>query len=660
MTTLDFSGRLLFLTEDPDRVHAQLSGQDLSRADAGPLRNEVSTDEIVPVPKMTFHDERLGSYALTGFKSGGRSPIGKDAVKNAGVTVIVAGGRYGKGSSREHAPFSERHAGVRLVVAESFERIYRQNADNIGLFTSTDFGLIARIRAGEPIPLDELLRPRDRLTAAILRSGGLLAYGRAHAFDDVPAPGDGSAAGAMTYAEKIVRRHRIVTADTDGPLEPGAGIFVRPDWRYVIDMYTGMATHMLHRAFGERIPLRNPGSIVAFEDHLSYAHRSAAFQTGVLGDFSGLSNTHRDFVKTYGLRSHGVLDGSEGSQGICHPMMTERYALPGQLIAATDSHTPHSGSVGSLAFGVGTTDIANAFVTDAVRMTMPKSLLVRLDGALRPGVSSKDLVLHLLALPEVRAGACVGKLVEFAGPALAALSTDERATLTNMTAELGGFTGLVAPDAETVRFLKERRGVDLVLEDWMRSDPGAVFDHTIAVDCSSIPTMVAAPGDPGNGRPIDAIADRPHVDIAYGGSCTGGKRADFDQYHAVLAWAAEHGLAVAGGTVLYLQFGTVGVRDWCAERGYLATFERVGAQLLMPSCGACANLGPGGSTRAEQVTVSAQNRNFPGRSGPGQLWVASPATVAASAIAGRLCAFDELVAQVAAGGAVGRGPSASP
>ena len=242
----------------------------------------------------------------------------------------------------------------------------------------------------------------------------------------------------------------------------------------------------------------------------------------------------------------------------------------------------------------------------------------------------------------MRAGICVGRLVEFAGPAVRALATDERATLTNMTAELGGFTGLVAPDDETVRFLRERRGIDFRLEDWMRSDPDARFDDVIRVDCSVLDAMVAAPGDPGNGQPLHTLAERPRIDIAYGGSCTGGKRVDFDQYHAVLGWAAERGLRVADGTRLYLQFGTVGVRGYCTDQGYLAAFEQVGAEMLMPACGACANLGPGGSTQPDQITVSAQNRNFPGRSGPGQLWVASPATVAASAIAGRLTSFDEL------------------
>jgi len=138
------------------------------------------------------------------------------------------------------------------------------------------------------------------------------------------------------------------------------------------------------------------------------------------------------------------------------------------------------------------------------------------------------------------------------------------------------------------------------------------------------------------------LKDRPRIDIAYGGSCTAGKREDFDRYHEVLAWAAQHGHKAAPHVQLFLQFGTTAVRDYCIERGYLDAFARVGAELLQPACGACANCGPGASTNSDQITVSAINRNFPGRSGPGKVWLASPATVAASAIAGELCSFDEL------------------
>ncbi|SAK82017.1 isopropylmalate isomerase large subunit [Caballeronia glebae] len=647
MASLDVSGRILFLGADAAKVERQLAGVDLTLDEAGALRDDVSTDEITPISVLTRFDERLGQCPYVGCHAGGRNPIGHDAVRAGRFQVTVAGNRYGKGSSREHSPLAEYCAGIRLVIARSFERIYRQNADNLGLFTSTDFGLIERIRRGETIDIEELVADRDPLAAAILKSGGLLRYGKLHmqrvsigeaSNDDAPS----------TLVEKILARHALTTDVTNAALVPGNGIFVRADWRFIHEYYTGMAAHMLHATFGRPLTLHEPRSMLAFEDHLSYSHRSELhIRNGLLPNVRELSAAHRAFAHDYDVRNHGYLseansERDEGSEGISHAMMAERYALPGQVIVGTDSHTPHSGALGCVAFGVGTTDMANAFVTGAVRMTVPQSLRIELSGPIPAGVTAKDIVLHLLADSRIRAGAGVGKVFEFAGTAIASLSTDERTTLTNMTAELGGFTGIVAPDDETVRFLKERRGVDFTIEPWMRSDEGARYAEIIAIDCARLSPMLAAPGDPGNGIALQTLDERPDIDIAYGGSCTAGKREDFDHYHEVLSWAAKRGLRVPGNVKLYLQFGTQDVRDYCIAQGYVDAFERVGAILLQPSCGACANCGPGSSTQAEQVTISAINRNFPGRSGPGKVWLASPPTVAASALAGRIASFAEL------------------
>ena len=673
MPTLELPGRLLFLTEDPALVQAQLAGQALTRAGAGTLRDDISTDEITPVPILTHYDDALGRYPYTGFRSRGVRPIGVGAIRDGDFSVTVAGRRYGKGSSREHSPTAEKLAGIRLVIAESFERIYRQNADNIGLFTSTDLGLVDRIAAGEAIDIEELVAGRDALAAAILREGGLLRFGARH-LGTVSTAGltAGSAARSTagstadpaasadeaprTLFEKIVARHALATPATGTAPAPGQGAFVRADLRFIHEYYTGMCAHMLHETCGRPLRLHDPASIVVFEDHTSYVATSPAHVTGgLVPNVLAMCRAQRDFVATYGLRAHRTLPEDEAARddgsnvaGISHAMVSEHYALPGQLVVGTDSHTPHSGALGCVAFGVGTTDMANAFVTGAVRLTVPPVLRVQLDGRLRPGVMAKDIVLHLLALPTIRAGAGVGKVFEFGGEVVRALATDERATLTNMTAELGGFTGIVEPDEETVAFLRERRGLDFRLEPWMKSDADAAYAEVITVDCGELTPMVARPGDPGNAIALADLDQGVAIDIAYGGSCTAGKREDFDQYHAVLAWAAGRGLRVAPGVELYLQFGTTAVRDYCIAKGYLETFDKVGAKLLQPSCGACANCGPGSSVSAEQITVSAINRNFPGRSGPGQVWLASPPTVAASAIAGRLVSFDALQGLTAA------------
>lgn len=653
--------KTLYLTQDPALITEQLSGRRLTLAEAGPLRDDLSTDEITPLAIMGYYDHRLGDFAHTGLRCGEASPIGRGALRASGVEVLVAGNRYGKGSSREHSPTAERLAGVQLVFARSFERIYRQNADNIGLWTSTRFDLLVRIERGEVDSIKDLfpdlIAEREGLGASILAAGGLLRWGQTHlpAACGSLAPFDASlASGPQTLAEKILHRHLIRTAAT--PLSPaaGEGVFVRADWRFIHEYYTGMADTLLRGTLGDDYRIVAPESVVVFEDHTADVERSPAHQRdGMIRVVREMAQAQRDFARRHQLRFYRTLSDLEAAQedgsnvaGISHAMMTEHHALPGQLVAGTDSHTPHSGALGCLAFGVGTTDMANAFVTGAVRVFVPEVFRIALDGAMPAGVTAKDLVLHLLALPEIRSGAAIGKVFEFIGPVIRALSIDERATITNMTAEMGGLTGIVEPDDRTVAFLRERRGIDFQIEPWMHSDPGASAAQELRIDCSCLTPMVARPGDPGQGLPLAALTERPRIDIAYGGSCTAGKREDFDLYHQVLAWARERGLRLPSGVCLYLQCGTTAVRDYCTERGYIETFRAVGAELLQPSCGACANCGPGSSERADQVTISAINRNFPGRSGPGRVWLASPPTVAASAIAGRIVSFEELKASL--------------
>ncbi|AKM32492.1 3-isopropylmalate dehydratase [Pandoraea faecigallinarum] len=639
-----FDGRVLFLSDDPAIVRRQMSGESLTRAQAGTLRENVSTDEITPVTVMLTYDERLGRYPYVGFKAGNEMPIGEHDVRRGGFQITVAGKRYGKGSSRESSPLAELSAGIRLIVAESFERIYQQNCDNIGILTTTDFGVLDRILAGEAIPITEFLKGRDALTQQIIRSGGLLAYSK---FAEWPAPVERRDTRARTLVEKIMARR--LHPGTPG-VERGDGVFVRVDWRFSHDYFTGMCAHLMHRAFGEPAALHDPARIIAFQDHLVLAAQSFPHVSrGLLPGVANLTSGHREFVARYPVLAHGQLaddgaSGADGADGICHALMAERYALPGQIVVGTDSHTPHAGALGCLAFGAGATDVANSWVTGYVRCKVPQTLRIEIDGALRPGVTAKDVVLHLLHLDAIRSGGAIGLVFEYAGSAVRDMSIDERATLTNMVAELGGFTGIVAPDEKTVAFLKERRGIDFTLEPWMTSDADARYHDVIRIDAASLTPMLARPGDPGNGVRLAALEAPVPIDIAYGGSCTAGKRDDFDAYHEVLSWGVARGWRVAQGRSLFLQFGTMDVRTYCEQRGYLKTFEAAGVTLIMPGCGACANCGPGQSTSADQVTISAINRNFPGRSGPGSVWLASPYTVAASALAGRIVSFDELKA----------------
>lgn len=643
MTTVDFTGRILLLTEDPEQIDRQLNGEDLTLAEAGKLRDDISTDEITPGWACFFVDETLGRYPYVGLTCGGRRPVATDAIRLGGFSVTVAGARYGKGSSREASPYAERVAGIRLVIAKKFERIYRQNCHNLGIFTSNDFGLIDRIRAGESIPLEELVRGLDPVTSDIVTRGGLFNYTKARLSGDIDLVPVAVHARPMSYVHKIIGRSakRPVT----GVFAEEDVKFVRTDWRYSHDYVTGMCAAFMESAMGKGLHLHDVERIKCFADHLVYVPQTMSAEKramGLLDSAMAMGVMQEQFCERYGVQLHHRLPGKTGSEGICHSIMVERYVLPGQVVVGTDSHTPHCGGVGAFAFGIGASEMANAWIMGDVRVAPVKVCRVRLNGRLRPGVDAKDVVLHLLRLEPVRSGELVGQVFEYTGEAVTHMSTDARATLTNMVAEIGGFTGIVAPDSETVRFLRERRGIDFQVEDWMRSDEGFRYDYDIEVDCSKLEPMVARPGDPGRGVSVADLSERVAIDIAYGGSCTGGKYEDIEGYHEVLKWALDRGLQLAPGVQFFLQFGSQDVRERSDRAGMTEVFQQIGVQLVEPGCGACINAGPGVSHRAEQVTISAINRNFPGRSGPGSLWLGSPSTVAASAVAGHIVSFSSL------------------
>jgi 3-isopropylmalate/(R)-2-methylmalate dehydratase large subunit len=213
-----------------------------------------------------------------------------------------------------------------------------------------------------------------------------------------------------------------------------------------------------------------------------------------------------------------------------------------------------------------------------------------------------------------------------------------------MAVEMGAFTGLVRPDRRVAEYLRARRGVaPEALErslDEIQADPGACYKHTIAIDVDGLAPMVALPGDPGHGVPVADITEGVKIDIAFGGSCTASKQEDMDMYAEVFAHGLARGKRIPDHVRCWLQFGSVAVREYCRERGHIEVFEQAGVRVLEPGCGACCNAGPGVSFSKEEVTVSSINRNYPGRSGPGSVYLASPYTVAASALAGMLVAYD--------------------
>ncbi|RME02758.1 MAG: 3-isopropylmalate dehydratase [Planctomycetota bacterium] len=636
--TVLLEGRVLYLYDDVELMERQLKGEEVGFFPQK-LRDDISTDEIAPGYVCYHFDEKLGEFPYVGFKAEGKFPIQKGDIKRGGFQVSVSGKRRGKGSSREQAPFAEKCAGIRLILAENIERIYKQNCQNLGLLVSTDFSLLEDLAQRRPISLERFLENEDEISRKIVEYGGLFPFNLARLAGKVSLSSPCTSARAMTLTEKIIARHWIGAGGGGVPfVRPGDAGFVEVDLRFSHEYVTPMAATLYERWIGEGV--RDPDSIVFFRDHLTFLEEvmpPERVQAGFLDLAERLKRKQEEFAKLQGIRVFGEAEDG-GSVAICHSKVCEDFALPGQIIIGSDSHTPHSGALGALAFGVGTTEIANSWFTKDVRICVPPSIKICFVGRMSSSLSAKDLMLEALRHPYIKNGHAIGKMIEYSGEVVEQLSVDERATLTNMAAEVGGFSGIVAPDEEVVRFLVERRGLPLaaarVMVQGLFSDPEAEYEEVIEIDVSSLKPMVALPGDPGNGVFIEELGERVPVDIAYGGSCTGGKCEDMDYYARVLKKALESGRKVHSRVSFWIQFGSKAVKDYAERRGYLEIFRQAGVRLIEPSCGACINAGPGVSSSSDQVTISAINRNFPGRSGPGKVYLASPLTVAASAVAG--------------------------
>ncbi|MGA9417274.1 MAG: aconitase family protein [Terriglobales bacterium] len=680
-------GRILFLTEDPDLIKKQLTGWDLpwdtkNVANNPKLRDDISTDEITPAHYCFYFDRTLGEIPYVGLRCGNTLPISRGDVKKGGFVCSVSGKRRGKGSSREQSPYAEMCAGIQVAIGENIERIYKQNCQNLGLLTSTNFSLIDRIRAGEEIALSEFTAGEDEITKQVIEYGGLFPFNVARMQKKVFLPPIETANRPMTLAEKIFASHMIATSSETAellhPVKPKPGLpgtpvrsagragapvptwslpgryvkpgdtgFTRVDLRFSHEYVTPMASIFYEQYVGKNVPVNDASTICFFRDHLTFLDEVISEEKkkiGLLDLATQLKLKQEDFAKQQGIKLHGELTDRKGSEGICHSVMLETYALPGQVNVGSDSHTPHVGAIGCIAFGIGTTDVFNSWITKDVRVKVPESVKIVIRGKRHANVTAKDFILKILSLDYVRSGKALAKVMEYAGEAVEALSVDERATMTNMAAEIGGFTGIVAPDEKVVEFLVERRGLERAevekMIEGLQSDPDAEYAEVIELDAAEITPMVATPGDPGNGKYIRDLNARVPIEIAYGGTCTAGKNEDMDMYASVLDDALKQGRRISKNVEFWIQFGSQETREYSKRRGYIEIFERAGARVIEPSCGACINAGPGVSTRPDQVVISAQNRNFPGRSGPGQMYLASPLTVAASAVAGYIVEYE--------------------
>ena len=325
MSGVRLSGRVLYLTEDAQLLRAQLAGETLRFDAARPLLANVSTDELTPAWACYYYDQTLARYCLVGLRG---NSVARDEVRDGGFQVIVSGPSKGCGSSRETAPYAELACGVRVVFAPSFEKIYLQNCQNIGLLTSSDFSLLERLERGEELELSEFSRQLSPISRAIVEAGGLFAYNRARLSGALRPALPSRPSRPMTLAEKILAAHAVNDAErgTLGltAVAPGDALFARVDLRFSHEYVTPMADALFRAGFGQDAQIADPDSLVLFRDHLTFLETVMPAKHRALGlveQSRELVSVQRAFALRHGVRLFGEAfrDGqSAGSEAICH------------------------------------------------------------------------------------------------------------------------------------------------------------------------------------------------------------------------------------------------------------------------------------------------------------------------------------------------------
>jgi 3-isopropylmalate/(R)-2-methylmalate dehydratase large subunit len=628
--SIQLRGRPLYLTADRNLLKKQFRGESL---DAIPnpdeLYQHVSTDAIIKAnPDCYYYDDRLGTLVLRSLGNGGFVEPGD--IRKGGFGMLLAGDGWGEGSSREVAALALLYAGIGIVFAPSIAPIHRQNLINNGMFPITDESLARRVAAGERVDVGDLMSGFDDLSKRVVRYGGLFRFMEARSEGREADPAIETLPRPMTIVEKILARHMKTV---HGAVKPGDAGFIRVDAGFSHDYTTAPADAMIRAALGRAPRLKTPASIHTFPDHLTLAAGLPGISAEALAGIKDLRDGQKRFAEQSGIQFHANASG--GSTGICHTVVREEIALPGQVILGTDSHTCSAGALNCFAYGIGNTEIACVWEHNEVAGRVPSTVRIRLTGKLPASCTAKDVILHL-ALEGKTHGTFTGKVMEFTGSGLAEFSFEEQAVLSNMAVECNALTAIMEPTEPMIRYLVERRGLtrtDVELQ-LVYPEKDSQPDQIIDLDLSSVQTLVAAPGHPGNGLPLKKVYGT-RLDMAYAGSCTAGDLSSIAMYAEVL-----RGRKVRIPT--FIQYGSERVREEAKRSGIHETLVAAGVQMIEEAgCGACINAGPGGPQKG-QIAISATNRNMPGRMGEGDAFLANPFVVAASAVQGYICGPEEL------------------
>ena len=407
----------------------------------------------------------------------------------------------------------------------------------------------------------------------------------------------------LTLSEKILKAHVV-----DGEFVKGKEIGIKIDQTLTQDA-TGTMAYLEFEAMG--VPRVKTERSVAYIDHNTLQ--------------SGFENAddHR-FIGSI-AKKHGIYFSRPGN-GICHQVHLERFGAPGKTLIGSDSHTPTGGGIGMIAIGAGGMDVAVAMGGGAYYITYPKIVNVKLSGSLKPWVSAKDVILEVLKRLSVKGG--VGKIIEYTGEGVKTLSVPERATITNMGAELGATTSIFPSDEITLEFLKAQKREDVYVE--MKADEDAIYDETVEINLSELVPLLACPHSPDNVKSVEEVGNI-KIDQVCIGSCTNSSLMDMMKVAHILK-----GKTIHPDVSLSIAPGSKQVLNMLAQNGALSDMINAGARILESACGPC--IGMGQSPNSKGISLRTFNRNFEGRSGTkdGQIYLVSPEMAAISAIKGIL------------------------
>lgn len=577
--------------------------------------DDIDTDTIIPGKRGTIPTiEEMKKYAFELLKPEFGSTV------QAG-DILIAGSNFGCGSSREQAATVLSYNGVRCIIAKSFARIFFRNAFNSGILLLQCDGIQDVCEGGDIVTVDVdsqtvSVNGKDFKVGAIpenlfsiVANGGLIEDTKKRIAEGNkkqeihPLTLEQCRKSGYTLVEKLLKKNA-----GKEHVEPGDIVITRPDMFMVHDIYTTYLLDTMNKIGVDKID--DPDKVTIVFDH--------CMPTAVAKNDYDHYNAGLELSKRFGIKKMHI------GEGICHTIMHQaKYAKPGQIATATDSHTTTYGGAGNFCSGIGTAEMAAALITGELWFKVPDAIKIVLNGHLQDGVMSKDVILKILG--DIKADGGQYKSLEFTGTAAHEMSMEQRFTVANMALEAGAKCGLFEADEKTAEYY----GMPLEEIDWIHVDDDAKYEKVLTYDVSELGPQLSCPQGVDNVHPIEEVLGT-KIDEVYLGSCTNGSIED-------MAVAAEilKGKKVAEGLRFIVVPSTNQVFKESIERGYIKTFIEAGGVICHPCCGLCCGM-PYGLMSDDERILSTANRNFIGRQGTKKTlsYLCSPAVAAATAIAG--------------------------